>query len=501
MHWRLRTLVVPALALVLLAPPGGSVDAAPSAGAHTYRLDGITTREQRSAIARTGAAIEQIGADFVEIRATGSEVVALRAAGLQPQAEADPLTFPPADSAYHDYPEMVADVQAVAAAHPDIVQMFSIGTSYEGRSIVAAKISDHVAVDEDEPEVLYDALHHAREHLTTEMALAILHWYADGYGVDPRLTAIVNTRELFVIFSVNPDGGEFDVQGGSYHSWRKNRQPNEGTSAIGTDLNRNYGYRWGCCGGSSGSPSSETYRGAAAFSAPEAQAYRNFVDSQVVDGVQQIRTNITYHTYSELVLWPYGYTFADIPADMTADDHTVFVKFGKAMTKTTCLAPYGCYTAEQSSDLYITDGTSDDWLYGTYGVFTFTFEMYPKGSPGFYPPDEAIPVQTERDKESALMIAEAADCVFRTAGLAAAYCPTVSSFAPKAAAVGATVTISGSGFTGATGVAFDGIRAGSFTVVSDAQITAVVPAGARTGRITVDKARGTASSRRIFKVR
>ena len=96
--------------------------------------------------------------------------------------------------------------------------------------------------------------------------------------------------------------------------WRKNRQPNAGSTAVGTDLNRNWAWQWGCCGGSSGTFSSETYRGTAPFSAPETTVVRDFVNSRVVDGVQQIKTGIDFHTYSELVLWPYGYTTANTAA-------------------------------------------------------------------------------------------------------------------------------------------------------------------------------------------
>ena len=79
---------------------------------------------------------------------------------------------------------MAAEIHAVAAAHPSIVQVFSIGKSYQGRELWAAKISDNVATDEDEPEVLFDALHHAREHFTVEQALYLLHLLADNYGKD-----------------------------------------------------------------------------------------------------------------------------------------------------------------------------------------------------------------------------------------------------------------------------------------------------------------------------
>ena len=150
--------------------------------------------------------------------------------------------FPVGWEGFHTYAEMVTDIQTVAAAHPDIVSLFSIGTSYKGRAIWAAKVSDNVATDEPEPEVLFDGLHHAREHMSLEMTLTILHWLAGGYGSDSRITNIVDTREVWIIFSVNPDGAEFDIKDGHYHLWRKNRQPNAGVTAIGTDLNRNYDY-------------------------------------------------------------------------------------------------------------------------------------------------------------------------------------------------------------------------------------------------------------------
>ena len=166
-----------------------------------------------------------------------------------------PLTaaadFPAYDSRFHTYAEMVAEIQATRDAHPDIVALSSIGKSYKGRDLWVAKVSDNVATDESEPEVMLDSLHHAREHLSLEQNLAVLRWLTEGYGTDSRITDIVNSREVWIIFAVNPDGAEYDLTGSPYRAWRKNRQPNAGTTAIGTDLNRNYGYRWACCGGSS----------------------------------------------------------------------------------------------------------------------------------------------------------------------------------------------------------------------------------------------------------
>ncbi len=337
--------------------------------------------------------------------------------GLQARAAA----FPAADSNYHDYGEVTAETAAVAAAYPALVSRISIGTTYQGRTMWALKISDNVATDEAEPEVLITANQHAREHLTVEMALYLLNELTSKYATDARIKNAVDTREIWIIPTINPDGAEFDVSTGSYAMWRKNRQPNSGSSAVGTDLNRNWGFQWGCCGGSSGTFSSETYRGTAPFSAPETARIRDFVQSRVVGGVQQIKTGIDFHTYSELVLWPYGYTTADTTTTMSADVRNTFASLGQNMAGT------NGYTPEQASDLYIADGAIDDWLWGVHGIFGYTFEMYPVSSnPGFYPPDEVIPTQTSRNREAVLRLLEISDCPYKAIGKETQYCGIAS---------------------------------------------------------------------------
>ncbi|HWI52776.1 MAG TPA: M14 family metallopeptidase [Symbiobacteriaceae bacterium] len=409
---RSRFLAVLTLMVLLLSlVPTAAAGRVESDDRGTYLVQGVSTKEQRSAIVAEGAAIDEVGADYVIITATPKEVKEIAKLGLLPEPWASVQDFPSADAGYHNYAEMVAEIDAVVNAHTNIARKFSIGRSYEGRELWAVKLSDNVNTDEAEPEVLYVGLHHAREHLTVEQTLYILHQLADNYGLDSRITNIVNSREVYIVFNLNPDGGEYDVATGSYRSWRKNRQPNSGSSYVGTDLNRNYGYKWGCCGGSSGSPSSETYRGSAAFSAPETAALRDFINSRVIGGVQQIKTSITFHTYSELILWPYGYTYTAVPSDMLQDDHDVFVAMGQLMAGT------NGYTPQQASALYITDGDLTDWAYGVHKIFAYTFEMYPTGSsPGFYPPDEQIATQTSRNKEAILYLAEQADCPYRSIG-------------------------------------------------------------------------------------
>jgi hypothetical protein len=349
-------------------------------------------------------------------------LVALLPATLAvPVASASAADFPGYDSAYHTYAEMVTEIQKAQTDHPDIVKLYSIGKSYQGRMLWVAKVSDNVATDENEPEVMFDGLTHAREHLSLEQTLAILKWLTTGYGTDARITNIVNTREIWIVFAVNPDGAEYDITGSPYRAWRKNRQPNAGSTAIGTDINRNYDYYWACCGGSSSTKSADTYHGPKALSTPEARAITDFILSRRIGGQQQIKTAITFHTAGEQILWPFGHTKTDVPWDMTSDDHAALVALGKKMAST------NGYTPMQSSSLYITDGDEIDWAYGSQRIFMYTFEMYPSHSQvstnaRFYPPDEVIGPQTERNKAAILTLMEAAGCPYAIIGKAASNC-------------------------------------------------------------------------------
>ncbi|MFF9023692.1 M14 family metallopeptidase [Streptomyces eurythermus] len=437
MRLRRRTGALGALlALALAAPVSAGLD---QAGADSvrrvraadddirqYEIHQRTTPVTRTAIQSAGVTVDEADEESVVVSGRTEQVEKLRRMGydVQPmgaapqRGQARLYDFPSADAKYHNYAEANAEIDQRLAAYPGIMNKRVIGKSYQGRDIVAIKVSDNVGTDENEPEVLFTAHQHAREHLTVEMALYLLRELGAGYGSDSRITNLVNSREIWIVPDLNPDGGEYDIASGSYRSWRKNRQPNSGSSYVGTDLNRNWNYKWGCCGGSSGSTSSETYRGSAAESAPEVKVVADFVRGRVVGGKQQITAGIDFHTYSELVLWPFGWTYADTATGMTADDAAAFQAVGRKM------AASNGYTAEQSSDLYITDGTIDDYLWGTQKIFSYTFEMYPASSSGggFYPPDEVIERETSRNKDAVLQLLENADCMYRSIGKAAQYC-------------------------------------------------------------------------------
>ena len=157
-----------------------------------------------------------------------------------PVAAAEPAGY----EYFHTYREVKRELRATVHDHPGIAQRFHIGRSYEGRKIWAIKISDNVATDETEPEVFIHAQIHARERATNELALEIIKWLTDHYGaataLGQRVTQIVDSREIFIVPTMNPDGAEYDISGGRFHRWRKNRQPIPGSTAIGVDLNRQF---------------------------------------------------------------------------------------------------------------------------------------------------------------------------------------------------------------------------------------------------------------------
>lgn len=331
------------------------------------------------------------------------------ALGAVPGASA----YPPDDAGFLDYAEMVAAIHEIEAANRGIVDLFTIGRSHEGRELWAAKVSDNVATDEAEPEVVFDAGIHAREHMTVVAGVTLLRNLVEGHRARfGRLAALVNGNEIFIFFNLNPDGSEYDHGSGTYRMWRKNRQPTPGSTEVGTDINRNFGYQWGTSP-LNASPAVETYRGPTAWSTPEAAAFREWVDGRVVDGEQQVRVHVTLHQHGRVVLYPYGYTTATVAADMSADDHAVLATMAGAMGEAS-----GYAAAQSSAWAGINVGNQMDWLYAAHGIFTFTIEM----GDAFYMGDEAIGPETSRIMPAAYYAIERASCAYATIGAEATYC-------------------------------------------------------------------------------
>lgn len=301
--------------------------------------------------------------------------------------------------AYHTYSEGMAEIQQLHLDFPSIVSLpISIGTTDEGNTIWALKISDNPEVDEDEPEVFYNSYIHAREAITIEVLLHFMHHLTDNYGTDERVTGIVDGRELWFVPFMNPDGVLYNEatnpNGGGM--WRKNRTDN-GDGSYGTDLNRNFGYEWGFDNaGSSPIPSEITYRGPSAFSELETQAVRSFVNDR------EFASSITYHSYSNLLIYPWGYDELHVPEP----DHSAFVSMTGQMAAINGYSPGTAWEL-----LYTTNGDSDDWLYGAsdeHGpIFAITPEVGGSGD-GFWPSESRIPTLVAENLEPNLLFAEMA---------------------------------------------------------------------------------------------
>jgi hypothetical protein len=283
---------------------------------------------------------------------------------------------------YHTYDETEAALGALQAAYPALADTIHIGKAYGPtfRSITAIKISDNVTVDENEPEVLIMGNHHARELMSVEIPLMFAQYLLQNYGTDPVVTNYVNTREIFIIPIVNPDGLAYvqaNHSGSSDFWWRKNRR-NNGTN-FGVDLNRNYSFQWGYDNiGSSPTTSSDVYRGPSAFSEPETQAIKNFCAHR------HFTCFLSYHSYGDLLLYPWGYFDGFTP------DQKVYAALGAELAAGT---GYAVGNAALGT-IYITNGDSDDWAYGDTAtknrIFGFTPEVNTSAEGGFAPAETYI---------------------------------------------------------------------------------------------------------------
>ncbi len=283
---------------------------------------------------------------------------------------------------YHTYETLTAQLKEYEENYPDLLTLQSIGKTLEGRDIWAVRIGK-----EQNKRILFIGCHHAREWMSVEIPLKLIDYLLTNYKRDERVKRWVDSIEIWVIPMLNPDGHTYSVK--VDRMWRKNRRDN-GDGTFGVDNNRNYGYMWGLSG-SSGNTSSETYRGPYPFSELENQAIRNLAYKHPFNLV------VSYHSFSELILYPWGYTKNPPP------DEEIFERIAEDMAKTTgppndndYPGPYDYYPM-QSSYLYTTSGDSDDWFYGDMGTLSFTIELN-SFEDFFDPPPEKIEPTWEQTK-------------------------------------------------------------------------------------------------------
>ena len=331
-----------------------------------------------------GLDIWQVKPDHVVLRASEEQAARLRQMGYATEevveTENHLATFATAEAiaAYHSAETLESDLHQLAESQPEIAELHEIGRSLENRPIWALRIGERRG---SEHKLLFMGCHHAREWISVEVAYLLAEHLVKNASQAPAM-GWLQRGEIWVAPMVNPDGHEYSRT--QDRLWRKNRRPNADGS-IGVDPNRNYGYMWGTLDVNTSShvPSDETYVGPRAFSEPETRAVRNLVARELVKGV------ITYHSYSQLILYPWGYT--DQPIKDAADRAT-HIKLAERMQQLIHGVHGSTYRPQQSSQLYPTAGDTTDWTYGEYGIPSFTIELRPDSwdNGGFTLPPEQI---------------------------------------------------------------------------------------------------------------
>jgi carboxypeptidase T len=270
------------------------------------------------------------------------------------------------DKGYQTTASLPGAMRALAAKNPAICKVVDFGDSWEktqgknSNDLLMFHISGAKSKNE-KPGIVFLGNHHARELVTVEIPLRLATMLVEGYGKDPAITDLIDTRDIYIAPMINPDGHIHAEKG---ESWRKNTHHDKGSEVAiedrgyyGTDLNRNYGFKW-ASGGSSSNPTDETYMGKSAFSEPETQAVRDFMLSH-----KNVKIMMSYHSFSNLILWPWGWSTSPTP------DAAKLGTIGKK------LAAPGNYKPEQASDLYVASGITDDFTYGQLGMLSFTTEI------------------------------------------------------------------------------------------------------------------------------
>jgi carboxypeptidase T len=279
---------------------------------------------------------------------------------------------------YFTYEEYLAQLDSMVLKYPDLItakQGISDFTSHEDRPIYWVKISDNPTMDEDENEVLYTAIHHAREPMSLSQTIFYMWYLLENYSSSEEIEFLVNNTEMYFVPMINPDGYKYnqttDPAGGGMH--RKNRNPEIGDFNAGVDLNRNYDYHWNEAG-TSPSENGDTYAGTGPFSEPETQAIKWFCENH------SFLFASNAHSHGDLVLYPFGWA-----TDAYADDADYYSAYSNHM------ALYNGYIAQKSSDLYPAAGDSDDWMYdGDLDAHDAVYAITPEIGHSFWPPVSAI---------------------------------------------------------------------------------------------------------------
>ena len=292
------------------------------------------------------------------------------------------------NGAFHSYDQALAEFTALAQANPNIAQLVTLGSTFEGREVFALKISSNVSVDDPaKPNVLFTGCHHAREWISVEPPIYFANQLISNYSGGGEVKYLVDHLQIWIVPIVNPDGLSFSQQSPNnqldqIRLWRKNRNPVNISGClpgVGVDLNRNYDFEWRLPGdlpcpsynddvGASDDALDETFRGPSPDSELEIQALNVLTD----DPNHHFQARLDYHNFHQLVLYPWGYQAG------TAPDLPNLANLSSKMAALIRSQVGAIFTPEQGIDLYITTGDSTDYAYGVDSVpVPFTVELQP----------------------------------------------------------------------------------------------------------------------------
>lgn len=311
---------------------------------------------------------EKVTDEYVEAVLGQAEIESFQRQGIRLEVVEPDLQLLAVPSCFEDYAATLAHLQTSVNKYPSLATLQDVGDAWEktqgraSRDLWAVKITSPQTAS-PKPQVLFVGLHHAREVATSQSLLRLMDYLLGWYGQDQTVSTLLDTREIWIIPMLNPDGREKVNQG---YSWRKNTNNTNGCTSqgsFGTDLNRNYSKAWGQSGASS-SPCGETYRGPSSFSEPESQASRDFFNQHNFGVVLSI------HSYSEVILYPWGYTTAASPHDAQ------FRALGQKLSDLTKTSPsdYVYSYGPAGSTLYLVSGGEVDFFYDQ-GATSFVFEI------------------------------------------------------------------------------------------------------------------------------
>lgn len=405
-------------------------------GQSVVRVTADSAREVQAALALSeslwseGAAVGsfdiQIRTDRIAVLAEAGLEVEVRIADLQAHADRgwarvqaaerairarDPQPAArgagPHDETWFENYKQLADIEAYVnalhAARPDLSTQSVAGQSLQNRPIRSITITGpdqpgNAAADR--PVIIFNGCQHAREWVSPMTVTYIASRLISDYDNDPAVKSLVDSVRFVIVPVVNPDGYLHTWSGERF--WRKNRRLNP-SGDFGVDLNRNWGYEWGGDGAST-SPNSDIFRGASPFSEPETRVLRDLALSFGDD----LAAHIDYHTYSQLILYPFGYADG---VQAPEPDRTFFDTLSTDMSDLIFDSSGAFYTPIPSWALYPASGTASDWFYGSADAKSLTVELRPSdqqvgGLDGFDPPPSTILPAARENFLAALLFAD-----------------------------------------------------------------------------------------------